>query len=101
MALHTALRYPEPLAGVLALSTYLPLRAQLATEKHPANQHTPIWMAHGRVDSVITLQTALAARDALIQAGFDVTWQEYDMPHSVCEQEIADIRTFLQKVLPA
>ncbi len=101
MALHTALRYPETLAGVLALSTYLPLRAQLATEKHPANQNTPIWMAHGRVDSVINLQTALAACEALIQAGFDVTWQEYDMPHSVCEQEIDAIRTFLHKVLPA
>lgn len=101
MALHTALRYPAPLAGVLALSTYLPLRTLLASEKHPANQHTPIWMAHGRTDSVITLQTAFAARDAMTEAGFDVCWQEYDMPHSVCEQEIADIRTFLQKVLPA
>lgn len=101
MALHTALRHHERLAGVLALSTYLPLRALLASEKHPANQHMPIWMAHGRVDSVITLQTALAARDALIAAGFEVFWQEYEMPHSVCEQEIDDIRTFLNKVLPA
>lgn len=101
MALHTALRYPERLAGVLALSTYLPLSAQLASEKHPANQDVPIWMAHGRFDSVITLDTALAARNALEAAGLDVQWQEYDMPHSVCEQEIDDIRIFLNQVLPA
>lgn len=101
MALHTALRYPERLAGVLALSTYLPLSAQLAIEKHPSNQDIPVWMAHGRFDSVITLDTAVAARNKLEEAGFDVRWQAYDMPHSVCEQEIDDIRIFLNQVLPA
>ncbi|MDP8566672.1 alpha/beta hydrolase [Methylophilus aquaticus] len=100
IALHTAVRYPETLAGVLALSTYLPLRTQLATEKHPANKHMPIWMAHGLVDSVITIQTALIARDSLLEAGFNVIWQEYEMPHSVCAQEIDDIRKFLSSVLP-
>ena len=101
MALHTATRYSQPLAGVLALSTYLPLRHQLDMEKHPANQSTPIWMAHGRFDTVITQSTAELARNSLQTAGFAVDWHLYDMAHSVCEQEIDDIRQFLCKVLPA
>ncbi len=101
MALHTALRYPMPLAGVLALSTYLPLKEQCAAELHQANQSCPIWMAHGVDDSVIPLSTALAARDTLLQAGLPVTWHTYAMAHSVCDDEIDDIRQFLLQVLPA
>ena len=101
MALHTAIRFRQPLAGVLALSTYLPLKQQLAQEKQSANQHRPIWMAHGRFDSVITLATAQASRQTLEASGYQVAWHEYDMPHSVCEAEISDIRQFLLKVLPA
>lgn len=100
MALHTATRYPQSLAGVLALSTYLPLAAQLPTALHPANQQCPIWMAHGEDDTVITLTTALAARSALEAAGLPVSWQTYAMAHSVCEPEISDIRQFLLTVLP-
>lgn len=100
MVLHTACRYAEKLAGVLALSTYLPLRDQLLSEHHPANTNTPIWMAHGVDDSVITLRTATIAREALMSAGFDVLWHTYPMAHNVSETEIADIRTFLQAVLP-
>ncbi len=101
MALHTTTRFTQPLAGVLALSTYLPLKQQLEQEKQSANQHCPIWMAHGRFDSVITLATAQASRQALEAAGYQVSWHEYDMPHSVCEAEISDIRQFLLQVLPA
>jgi phospholipase/carboxylesterase len=101
MALYTATRFSQPLAGVLALSTYLPLKNKLVSEQHAANRQLPIWMAHGRSDSVITLSTAQAAREALQAAGYPLQWQEYDMPHSVCEQEIADIRHFLLQVLPA
>ncbi|MFD0913526.1 alpha/beta hydrolase [Methylophilus luteus] len=101
MALYTATRFTQPLAGVLALSTYLPLKNKLVSEQHVANRQLPIWMAHGRSDSVITLSTAQAAREALQAAGYPLQWQEYDMPHSVCEQEIADIRRFLLQVLPA
>lgn len=101
MALHTATRFNQSLAGVLALSTYLPLKNKLASELHPANQHTPIWMAHGRSDNVIALSTAQSSRQALEDAGYPVSWHEYDMPHSVCEQEIDDIRSFLLRVLPA
>jgi phospholipase/carboxylesterase len=101
MALYTATRFSQPLAGVLALSTYLPLKNKLVSEQHAANSQLPIWMALGRSDSVITLSTAQAAREALQAAGYPLQWQEYDMPHSVCEQEIADIRRFLLQVLPA
>lgn len=101
MALHTATRSNQPLAGVLALSTYLPLKQQLQQAQHPANKHCPIWMAHGRQDSVITLATAQSSRQTLEAAGYAVEWHEYDMAHSVCEAEIDDIRQFLLRVLPA
>jgi len=101
MALHTATRFNQPLAGVLALSTYLPLKKQLQQAQHPANKQCPIWMAHGRHDSVITLATAQSSRQALEAAGYPLEWHEYEMPHSVCEEEINDIRQFLLRVLPA
>lgn len=101
MALHTATRFDQPLAGVLALSTYLPLKNQLKEKQHPANKHLPIWMAHGRHDSVITLATAQSSKQTLEAAGYEVEWHEYEMPHSVCEEEINDIRDFLLRVLPA
>lgn len=100
MALHTATRFNQPLAGILALSTYLPLKNQLSEKQHPANKHLPIWMAHGRDDSVITLATAQASRETLEAAGYAVEWHEYEMPHSVCEEEINDIRKFLLRILP-
>ena len=100
MALHTATRFEKALAGVLALSTYLPLKNQLQNEQQAANQHTPIWMAHGRFDQVIALSTAQSSRDALQAAGYALNWHEYDMPHSVCDEEISDIRDFLLTVLP-
>jgi phospholipase/carboxylesterase len=100
IALHTATRFSKPLAGVLALSTYLPLKKTISSEQHPVNQHMPIWMAHGRFDNVIALSTAQSSREVLKDAGYPVEWHEYDMPHSVCEQEIDDIRNFLLRVLP-
>ncbi|WP_229007929.1 alpha/beta hydrolase [Methylophilus sp. Leaf408] len=101
MALYTATRLTQPLAGVLALSTYLPLKNSLVSEQHPANRQTPIWMAHGRADTVITLATAEASKEVLKAAGYSLEWHEYAMAHSVCEQEINDIRSFLLRVLPA
>lgn len=101
MALHTATRFNQPLAGVLALSTYLPLKNRLKDKQHTANKQLPIWMAHGRHDSVIALNTAQSSRQALESAGYNVEWHEYEMPHSVCEEEVHDIRDFLLRVLPA
>jgi len=99
MALYTALRFPERLAGVLALSTYLPLKAQLATEAHPNNVNTPIFMAHGVHDEIIRLETAEVSMQLLKTAGYSLDFHTYAMTHSVCMQEISDIRAFLQQVL--
>ena len=99
LALHTALRYPQPLAGVLALSTYLPLQSMLEAERHAANSGLPIFVAHGIDDTVISLATGQLTAQALAQHGYDVTYREYPMAHSVCLEEINDIRDFLHKVL--
>ena len=99
IALHSATRYPKKLAGVLALSTYLPLKATLAKQAHAANLATPIFMAHGRADDIISLDRALASRLSLQESGFSVQWHEYPMAHSVCAEEINDIRLFLTGLL--
>ena len=95
MALHTALRYHKPLAGVVALSTYLPLKASLALEKSTANQSISIFMAHGTQDEVISLTTSQASLSVLQVEGYQVKWHEYAIAHSVSMAEIDDIRTFL------
>lgn len=100
IALHTALRYQQRLAGVLALSTYLPLRDSLASDKTEANQQTPIFLAHGTDDAVITLETCQVSCSLLQAQNYAVEWHEYAMEHSVCAQEIEHIRQFLLRVLP-
>lgn len=99
MALHTALRYPQQLAGVLALSTYLPLKNNLASDKSAANLQTPIFMAHGVDDDIITMDTCKASLAVLQSQSYCVDWHEYAMAHSVCMPEIADIKQFLNKIL--
>jgi phospholipase/carboxylesterase len=99
MALQVGLRYPEKLAGLLCLSGYVPLRDVLADERHNANHETPIFLAHGRADSVIPLQRAEQSRDLLSELGYTIEWHEYMMQHSVCAEEIDDISTWLQNVL--
>ena len=99
IALHTGLRHPARLAGILALSTYLPISAALAEEASDANAGIPIFMAHGRFDEVIPLQTAMRARTTLEAQHYAVEWHEYPMAHSVCEAEVSDIRKFLTGVL--
>jgi len=99
MALHTGLRHPERLAGILALSTYLPLPDTLAQEASKANRNLPIFMAHGTQDPVIPLSWAARSRDHLTSLGYAPDWHEYPMPHSVCAQEIADVSGWLRIVL--
>jgi phospholipase/carboxylesterase len=99
IVLQTALRHPERLAGVMALSTYLPLAATLASERSAANNDVPIFMAHGQFDDIIRIERARQSRDALARLGYPVTWKEYPMPHSVCAPEIADISAFLAAIL--
>jgi phospholipase/carboxylesterase len=100
IALHTALRYPKNLAGVMALSTYLPIKTKLTNEANPANAGIPIFMAHGVHDDVITLDTCKISLQALHDDHYSVSWHEYNMAHSVCIEEISDIREFLKRVLP-
>lgn len=99
LALHTALRYPKKLAGVLALSCYLPLKSTLAAERNSANANLPIFLAHGIFDDVITLESAKASLAVLQSCQYLVNWHEYNMAHSLCAQEIAHIQDFLQQVL--
>jgi phospholipase/carboxylesterase len=99
IVLQTALRYPKKLAGVMALSTYLPLRATLEAEKNAANAGIPIFMAHGAYDEIIPIQRAQQSRDLLQQLQFPVEWHEYPMPHSVCGEEVRDISAWLTKLL--
>jgi phospholipase/carboxylesterase len=99
MTIQTGLRHPEKLAGLLCLSGYVPLNATLASERHPANQDTPIFLAHGRGDQVIPIIRAEQSRDLLKSLGYPVEWHEYQMPHSVCQEEVDDIGAWFRRVL--
>lgn len=99
IALHTALRHTETLAGVLVLSSWLPLKTRLQQEAHLANRALPVFMAHGTFDSIVPLQTAENSARLLTEAGYPLTWQTYPMAHSVCDREVADIRQFLCSIL--
>jgi phospholipase/carboxylesterase len=99
IALQTALRYPAPLAGVLALSTYLPLPDKLENERSAANQNVPILMAHGIEDPIVPLKLAQASCSRLLTLGYPVQWHEYEMPHAVCPEELQHIGAFLRTVI--
>jgi len=99
ITLHCGLRYPQRLAGLIALSSYLPLSGRLAAEKSTSGKTVPILMLHGVFDPVIPMQAGLQSRDLLKQAGYDVEWQTYPMQHSVCLEEIQHIGRWLEKTL--
>lgn len=101
MALHTGLREGERLAGILALSTMLPVAARLAAEAHPASATVPILMAHGSADPLVPISLGEGSRDLLRSRGYDVDWRAYPMPHSLCAEEVADIRDWLLRIVPA
>lgn len=99
VALQTGLRHPEKLAGILCLSGYLPLAAQVAAERTDINVSTPIFMGHGRGDPVIPIDRAEKSCEILTALGYSVEWHEYMMQHSVCGEEIEDIGSWLKRVL--
>ena len=99
IVLHTGLRYPQPLAGIIALSAYLPLADTLQQEAAPANRATAVMMAHGTSDPVVPLSLAAHSRDELEQQGYSVDWHTYPMQHSVCDDEVRDIRSWIVNVL--
>lgn len=99
MVLHTGLRHRARLAGIMALSGYLPLAGSLAAEASAANRSLPIYMAHGTGDPMIPIARAQASRDALQALGYPVQWHDYPMQHSVHPRELQDISVFLRSVL--
>lgn len=99
IALHTGLRYTKKLAGILALSTYLPTTDQLQTERAIENNKTAIFMAHGTMDPVVYPQIAKDSFMRLKAMNYPISWHEYPMQHSLCLQEIADISAFINRVL--
>jgi phospholipase/carboxylesterase len=99
MSLYIGARYPQRLAGIVALSCYLPLDSNFTAERLAANQSTPIFMAHGLLDPVIEERRGLESRAALEAEGYAVEWHSYRMAHSVCVEELADISAFLKRVL--
>ncbi len=100
VALHFATRFSKSLAGVMALSTYLPLAEALEEKKHSENQATAWLMTHGTHDDVIVIDIAEQSQEALIAANFTVEFKRYPMAHQVCDQEIVDIKHYLLQQLP-
>ena len=100
VCLYVAPRFEQKLAGVMALSCYLPGESGFLAQKAAANDATPILVAHGQVDPVVPMALGIKSRDFLKTQGYSVEWHDYPMPHSVCPAEIADIRKFLDRVLP-
>ncbi len=100
IALHTGIRYPELLGGIMALSTYLPIPHTVEAEANRTlAENLPIFMAHGLHDEVILHDHALESREKLEALGYPVAWKSYPMPHSVCPEEIADITRWLEGIL--
>lgn len=99
VVLHAGLQYEKPLAGILAMSMHLPTIQRLPPTFSPANRQVPIMMAHGRMDPVIPIASAIETRQALSGLEYAVEWHEYAMPHTVCADEIEDIRSWLIEIL--
>ena len=99
IAFQTGLRHPQRLAGIMALSTYLPLAGTVEDERSAANCDLPVFMAHGSVDPMISISRAQQSRKMLEALGYPLEWHEYPMPHSVCPQEITDISDWLVRTL--
>lgn len=101
MALHTGLRLPFALAGIMALSGYLPLAERLPIERAPANALTPVFLAHGSQDTVVVPRRGEDTRNTLQALGYAVQWHSYATGHNVTSEELDDMGAFLRQVLPA
>lgn len=101
IALHAGLTHPEPLAGILALSTYLALPEAPGAEMPPVNRGLPVFLAHGTADPVVPFALAEAARERLTGLGCEVEFHAYSIPHTVSLDEVADIRAWLTERLAA
>jgi phospholipase/carboxylesterase len=99
MALFTGLRYPERLSGIMGLSCYPVLASTFDAERDPANQETPILLAHGTFDPMVDLSLGQAGKEMLEKRGYKVEWHSYPMPHAVSPEEIGAIAAWLRRVL--
>ena len=99
VSLFTGLRYPTKLAGVLAMSCYLPNGDKLPTQLATANQKTPILQQHGELDEVVPLSAGNMAQQLLLEHKYQTQWQTYPMPHTVITEQLTDISTWLKKIL--
>jgi phospholipase/carboxylesterase len=99
MALHTGLRLPFSLAGIMALSGYLPLAERLPRERAFANALTPIFLAHGTQDTVVVPQRGEDTRNALTALGYPVQWHSYPAGHTLTGEEVLDMGAFLRQLL--
>ena len=101
VAYTTALTHPEALAGIIALSTYIPTPKLLEEEATAANRAVPIFAAHGSEDDVVSPELGIRARDFLTHLGYRMEWHEYSMPHSVCLEEVKEIGRWLRHRMTA
>jgi phospholipase/carboxylesterase len=99
VALYMGLRYPTRLAGIIALSTYLPLSGQTRAEATDANRDIPIFMAHGLLDPVLVTPLGETSMQMLKELGYEVEWHTYTIQHTVCDQEIVDLSRWLHREL--
>jgi len=97
MALHSGLRLPARLAGIIGLSTFLPLEWTVAAEAHAANRATPVFLAHGTLDPLVPAELGQATRSFLERRAYPVEWKTYPIPHAVCAEEIDDVRDWLAR----
>jgi phospholipase/carboxylesterase len=100
MALHTGLRLPYSIAGVIALSGYMPLADRFPLERSPANAFTPIFMGHGRNDTVVIHGRGETSRNQLQDLGYTVQWHSYPTEHNITAEEVDDVTAFLRQILP-
>lgn len=100
IAIYAGVRHPQKLAGIMGLSCYMLLEDSLPAERSRANYNTPVFLAHGEQDPVVDVRRGLQTRELLEAGGYPVQWHSYQMPHSVCPQEVMDIAAWLRAVLP-
>lgn len=99
IALAAGLRHAQRLAGIIALSTYLPIHESTTQERAPANADVPLFMAHGSADPVVPMQLGTFSRDHLIALGYKVDWHSYPMGHQLCAPQVVDLREWIGRRL--
>jgi phospholipase/carboxylesterase len=99
VVLYTGLRHKERLGGIMALSSYMPLVQTLEAEADAGTKDIPVFMAHGQADPVIPYAFGRASAEELLRQGYELEWHSYNMPHSVCLEEIRDIESWLTRRL--